>query len=83
MRTLALLSLLLFAVEAQAYNPPIGIPAPAFGIDQPTYDAEAHCPNWPSAANSIAGGDYTSATDCFDNVYDRILVDDETINSNP
>lgn len=62
MRTLALLSLLLFAVEAQAYNPPIGIPAPAFGIDEPTYDAEAHCPNWPSAANSIAGG---QTYDCY------------------
>lgn len=44
------------------YQPPIGIPAPQFGIDEPTYNSVTHCPNWPTATNSIAGG---KTYDCY------------------
>ena len=39
------------------YEPPIGIPSPSFGIEEPTYSASIHCPNWPLNVNSKANGD--------------------------
>src|SRR3989304_1553186 len=45
-----------------AWQPPIGIPAPSFGIDTPTYNSATHCPNWPSTQNSKSHGD---SYDCY------------------
>jgi len=45
-----------------AWQPPLGIPAPSFGIDTPTYNAATHCPAWPSGQNSKANG---KTYDCY------------------
>lgn len=58
-----ILFFLLFSSTAYGqYVPPIGIPAPPFGIDEPIYSAATHCPNWPAGVNSIANED---TYDCY------------------
>ena len=53
--------LLLFAWNAEAaYVPPVGIPAPSFGIDEATPDSATKCPNWPAAES--AGCYYIDST---------------------
>lgn len=55
--------LIIFSSQAIsfAYTPPIGIPEPSFGINEPTYNSASHCPNWPSENSKSNGQSY----DCY------------------
>jgi hypothetical protein len=48
--------------QAASWMPPLGIPAPSFGIAETAYATSTHCPQWPLAANSKSGG---QSYDCY------------------